>query len=367
MVEHSGDRSGFPADAVRRARAAFFDLSLDLCCIADLDGRFLDVNGSWELALGWTRAQLTARPYLEFVHPDDRQSTIDAQVDLRDGVRVIEFQNRYRHADGSWRWLSWRAIPDVDAGIVYAIARDVTDQRRLEQELRDANDEQRAAAELKDRFIATASHELRTPVTSIAGFSATIRDRWDDLEQSSVRSFVELIHEQSQRLLRVVDGLHAMARLDAGAVHAALVPVDARAVLDAAALVADDTVVDVHCDSDLSMLADRRLLDVVLHNLVTNAVQYGRAPLHLSACSLGDVVRIRVEDHGDGVPESFQPYLFDKLAQASRVLTDPVFGTGLGLSITEALVHLMRGRIHYEDRDGGGACFVVDLPVVVAA
>src|SRR5439155_26874389 len=83
----------------------FFSLSLDLLCIADQDGRFTRVNPAWHLVLGWTTGDLTSAPFIEFVHPDDREATIAEAARLHDGKLTINFENRYRCKEGSYRWL----------------------------------------------------------------------------------------------------------------------------------------------------------------------------------------------------------------------------------------------------------------------
>ncbi|MEK7766298.1 MAG: PAS domain S-box protein, partial [bacterium] len=109
----------------------FFDHSLDLIAIADLDGFFKRVNPSWQRVLGWTAEDLLSRPWLEFVHPEDLPATGAEAGKLAAGAPILEFANRYRCKDGSYRWLSWR-VPAPLAGStrLYAIARDVTEQRR---------------------------------------------------------------------------------------------------------------------------------------------------------------------------------------------------------------------------------------------
>jgi PAS domain S-box-containing protein len=123
--------------------ALFFDQSLDLLCIAGIDGYFKRLNPAWTTCLGWTLKELQAKPFLDFVHPDDRAAT-QALIDRRNqGEKVILFENRYRHLDGSYRWLCWNTefVPGHQS--VYATARDVTDQRRLEQEILEIADKER--------------------------------------------------------------------------------------------------------------------------------------------------------------------------------------------------------------------------------
>ena len=118
-----------------------FALSLDLLCIAGLDGYFKRVNPSFTRVLGWPPEELTTRPFLDFVHPEDLDATLREVQKLAAGQPTISFENRYRCADGSYRYLLWTSQPDRAAGLMYAVARDVTERRRMEDELRRSVDE----------------------------------------------------------------------------------------------------------------------------------------------------------------------------------------------------------------------------------
>ncbi len=106
----------------------FFSLSLDMLCIADTEGHFRRVNPAFSSTLGYPPAELVMQPFLHFVHPDDYQATQATVKHLKHGDVIMEFENRYRCADGTYRWLTWNASPDRD-GKVYAVARDTTDQK----------------------------------------------------------------------------------------------------------------------------------------------------------------------------------------------------------------------------------------------
>jgi PAS domain S-box-containing protein len=112
-------------------RNRFFDLSLDLLAVANFEGYFLRVNRAWEETLGFTAAELMAQPYLNLVHPDDRSATLASAQELSQGVMAVRFENRYRTKDGSYRWLSWSARPYDQQNLIYAVAHDITDRRRL--------------------------------------------------------------------------------------------------------------------------------------------------------------------------------------------------------------------------------------------
>jgi eukaryotic-like serine/threonine-protein kinase len=104
----------------------FFDLSLDLFCIAGLDGYFRRVNSNFPRVLGFSDKDLVSRPFLEFVHPDDRQQTVSVMEQLHAGLPVIQFRNRYQTSDGAWRYFEWTAKSIPAEGVIFAVARDIT-------------------------------------------------------------------------------------------------------------------------------------------------------------------------------------------------------------------------------------------------
>ena len=132
----------------------FFSLSLDFLCISGPDGGFRRVSPGVTAMLGWSVEEFLAMPHLRLVHPDDVLATLrEVERQRRDGEQVVNFENRYRHKDGSWRVLSWRSVPDWDSGLTYATARDVTERKRSEAQREQANAElSRSRAELRSLF-----------------------------------------------------------------------------------------------------------------------------------------------------------------------------------------------------------------------
>ena len=113
----------------------FFHLSLDLLCVAGTDGRFKRLNPAFTEVLGYSEEEMLARPFIDFVHPDDREATLAELRKLADGRPTLRFENRYLHRDGSVRWIAWTASPVAETGMIYAAARDVTDAKLAAQAL----------------------------------------------------------------------------------------------------------------------------------------------------------------------------------------------------------------------------------------
>lgn len=113
----------------------FFNVTLDMLCIASLDGYFISLSPTWSETLGWSEDELKSKPYIEFVHPDDRKATYDSMKNLKRGENIFSFDNRYICKNGKYRWLSWKSYVNQDEGLVYAVARDIQDRKEMEQEL----------------------------------------------------------------------------------------------------------------------------------------------------------------------------------------------------------------------------------------
>ena len=166
------------------------DLSLDLLCVAGVDGYFKSISVAWTRLLGYTDSELLAQPYLELVHPDDRAATVAEADKLYRGHQTVRFHNRYRCKDGSYRWLAWNATPSTGDGLIYAAARDVTESVRLEEVSRQLARQQQSrirAAIRSDALTMVFQPIVRVPGGEVVGWEALARfamlpnrapDRW---------------------------------------------------------------------------------------------------------------------------------------------------------------------------------------------
>jgi PAS domain S-box-containing protein len=135
----------------QQERDRFFNLTRDMLCVAGFDGYFKRVNPAWETALGYSSKEMRSKPFLEFVHPEDREKTIAESGRLARGGETISFENRYRCKDGSYRWLMWSARSLVEEQLIYASARDMTERKQIEESL--------GQSEKRSRSIIESAHD----------------------------------------------------------------------------------------------------------------------------------------------------------------------------------------------------------------
>jgi PAS domain S-box-containing protein len=366
-------------EAAQAERDRLFELSLDLLCTAGLDGYFKRVNPSFERVLGWSTKELTSVPFLDFVHPDDREATVAEVEKLSRGAVTIDFENRYRCDDGSYTWLGWRALPVPEEGLIFAVARDISAQKELEHErarlfavLEAQNDRLRKLGRLKNDMLASVSHELRTPVSSIRGFlSLLLEGKAGELEPRQ-HEFLEVAYRGTDRLLRLVEDLLMLTQAEAGRLDLRLGEADLDQVVqdsvEAARLRAVEQAVTLEFDCEpLPMIpGDAARLAQLTDNLVGNAIKFtppgGRVEVRAEVAD--NHVQIVVVDTGVGISEADQARIFDAFYRAVDVKEQPIPGTGLGLAISKAIVDGHGGTIAVESREGGGTTFTVRLPAV---
>jgi signal transduction histidine kinase len=249
------------------------------------------------------------------------------------------------------------------------IRQQLADRAQLEEhaaELERLNAELTSLDAMKRDFVSMASHEVRTPITAIRGFSLTLSRRWDELSEADRIRCFEVIHRQTDRLWRVIDDLLVASRIEAGSVDAEHMPTNvatllARAIDDAGV---PRSQVVVSCPSDLDVVVVRDHLRRIVTAYLSNARKYGEAPFEITADHGDDGVTVRVRDHGAGVDESFRRHLFDTFTQASTGITRTSTGTGLGLAVARELAEAVGGTVWHEPAPDGGACFGVRLPAM---
>jgi len=203
--------------------------------------------------------------------------------------------------------------------------------------------------QLKLNFVAVASHELRTPATSVYGIVATLRERRDTLNPDVVRQLEEALWEQSVRLRRLIEQLLDLSRLDSRSIQVEPRKIRLGRLLGELVNAVDVEDVRLEVAPSLEVIADPVAIERVVTNLVVNAGRYGSPPVTVSVRRDDSYVRITVEDEGPGVAEELQPRLFDRFERGSHASG----GTGLGLSIAKAYARAHGGDLYYDPREAG--------------
>jgi PAS domain S-box-containing protein len=360
----------------RRAREEldrYFTLALDMMCIAGDDGFFKRLNPAWEKTLGFTVPELLAKPYLDFIHPDDRESTIQQAEKQKLGSEVMSFQNRYVCKDGSYRWLSWSATPVVDQKLIYAVARDITELKKVQDALTLAKEEAERTSKFKDQFLSTMSHELRTPLNAVLGFSDLLADeRYGPLNDKQ-RRYINHIHTGGKHLLSLISDILDLSKIEAGRMELAMENLSVEAAFTEVRSVmqplADKKshVLSALAEPGLTVRADATRFKQVLMNLMGNAIKFTQqaGTIELASRLEGGKVRVEVRDNGPGIPLEEQKRIFEAFYRL-RESGKKTEGTGLGLAITQRLVELHGGELSLESHPGQGSCFYFSLPAVAS-
>ncbi len=349
---------------------------------ADLQ-RILYVSPACERVWGRPAVDLCTDPrtWHASIYPDDLPG-LARWLRGEDGAQALDVEYRVVHPSGAFRWVRSRAFPVRDAaGRVcrYAgISEDVSEQKRVEQELEQARCDALGAMRVKSEFVANMSHEVRTPVNGIVGMAELLRTTSLSPEQ---REYTETILGCAERLLALIDDMLDFSSVEAGRLELETSPFRLRELLAGAAGVVGHTATtkgigltwSVDGDVPDALEGDPNRLRQVLLNLLSNAVKFtagGKVSVRVareSDAATEVVLRFTVADTGIGIPLDKQGTIFDPFVQGDGTTTRRHGGTGLGLAICARLAQLMGGRIWVASEVGKGSIFYCTARVGVAA
>ena len=346
----------------------FFTLSLDMLSIAGFDGRFRRLNPAWQRTLGYTVEELTASPFTDFVHPDDRAATTAELQKLITGEDTLSFENRYRARDGSYRWMLWTATPFARDQLVYAAARDITERKRAEENIQRLKEAAEAANRAKSDFLARMSHEMRTPLTAIIGMSDLLGRVGLSAEQ---HKYVASLHRAGNHLLALINDLLDLSKAESGHLTLEMLAFSLHEVLEKTveivAFGANEKGLtlrrEVAPDVPANLMGDPDRLRQVLINLANNAIKFtAKGEVVIRVKHDPDdrdpyALRFSVSDTGIGIPQDKLSVIFEAFAQADVSTTRKYGGTGLGLAIAKRFIELMGGGIWVESQVGAGSTF----------
>ena len=358
---------------LERAREGdrLFDVSLDLLAVAGLDGFFSRLSPSFEDVLGWSSDELYSRSFLDFVHPDDVEATLGAMDGLAGGDSVIGFENRYRTKDGQWRWLSWTSRYDEQTGKIYALARDITEERKLRTELGAAKEEAESASRAKSQFLASMSHELRTPLNAIIGYSEMLAEDAEEAGDEQRVSDLSRIQSAGRQLLSLINQVLDLSKVEAGTIELFYERCDLGELLITAAQTVEPQVrasgsqLTTSLEERVIADTDRMKLRQVILNLLSNAAKFTvNGEISISLRRDQDSAIIMIRDTGVGMSSEDIARVFIPFRQGRAALISSSHGgTGLGLSIAARFLELLGGSMELRSEEGVGTEFELNVPL----
>ena len=359
-----------------RERDRIWNVSQDLLVVADRDGVWRTVNPAWTRTLGWSEAELLNRTSEWLQHPDDSELTKSQLNSLIQGGRTVRFEGRYRHKDGSYRWLSWTGVPDQDH--IYKVARDVTAEKAAAERLKAAEEAllQSQKMEAVGQLTGGIAHDFNNLLTGIVGSLDLLQTRLNQGRTENDARYIDAAMTSANRAAALTHRLLAFARrqplipesVDANQLVLSLEDLLRRTIGEAIdlAIVASDDLWGTLCDPNQ--------LESALLNLAINArdampaggrITITTANARLDGVSAdtpalapGDYIHIDVTDTGTGMSPEVAARAFDPF-----FTTKPIGqGTGLGLSMIYGFARQSNGHVTIDSKLGRGTSVRIYLP-----
>ncbi|MDM0019532.1 response regulator [Variovorax saccharolyticus] len=359
-----------------RERDRTWALSQDLLGVANARGYFESVNPAWEPVLGWRREELRAVPFRSFVHPDDLAATEIALTRLERGERLLGFENRFRTQSGAYRWLSWTAVPDD--GLIYTVARDITEQKERSAELEAAREQLRQSQKLEavGQLTGGLAHDFNNLLAAISGSLELMRRRGLEGRFADLERYVGVAQGAAKRAAALTHRLLAFSRRQTLAPK--LLDLN-RLVADMEELVRRTMGPQIALESVAAVglwkvLADPSQLESALLNLCINArdamPEGGQLTIETANrwidartarardLAPGQYVSLCVSDNGVGMSPETAARAFDPF-----FTTKPIgMGTGLGLSMIYGFAKQSGGQVRIYSEIGKGTMVCIYLP-----
>lgn len=355
-----------------------FNFSNDLICIAGPDGYFKEANPAFGQLLRWQQAELLAKPFIEFIHPDDREKTREELQRLQRGQVTVNFIVRVATSDDRYKTLQWTVTPEPKTGNLYAIGRDITLLLLQQQQLENARQQAEQASIAKSEFLANMSHEIRTPLNGVIGFTdLVLKTSLSDIQQQ----YLVIVNQSANALLGIINDILDFSKIEAGKLELEVEKCD---LCELGAEASDiityqiqtkglELLLNLAPDLPRFIWADSIRLKQVLVNLLSNAAKFTeKGEIELKITALGfrankARIRFNVRDTGIGIKPERQQKIFEAFAQEDGSTTKKYGGTGLGLAISNRLLGMMGSRLELYSRPGEGSTFFFDLELAAEA
>lgn len=372
-------------EGLRKSEERYRDLVAnvpDVSWIADKDSNLLFISPNVQALLGYTVEDVQKkghRFWIDNIESDSYETRMSAYRELFVDNRPYDLEYRIRHRDGHWVWIHARASlvhsPD-GTPLANGLFSDITARKATEQQneglrraLEDTNRELARASRMKSQFLASMSHELRTPLNAIVGFSDLLSEESAGALNEKQKRYVEHVRNGAGHLLRLINDILDISKIEAGQMELHFEALDLRDVLPEVLSLVKPLAMQGNVRLEAPEVAgvvraDRVRLKQVLYNLLSNAIKFTPPGGKVSVDSVQKsmLTHISVTDTGIGIAPENQAMIFEEFRQAGLSSRGMQEGTGLGLAITSRIVTLHGGEIRVESEPGKGSCFTFTLP-----
>ncbi len=342
--------------------------------LLDREDRIIDCNTWFTDLFHYAIEEARGRKINDLIVPEHLQNEGEETTQQVAAGQSVFFETVRKKKDGELLYVSVSGQPiSINEGDISVIGvyQDITDRRRAEEELIEREENLRELNSTKDTFISVLSHDLRSPFTSILGFSDILLENIEHADRQKIHKQVEIIRDQASTTLRLLDDVLSWAKVQSGKMLYNPIPIAfpvvCSAVLDNLRAYAEEKNICVDCSemSDIELFADENMLQVVLRNLISNAIKFtpygGR--VQIAASKEQGFAKITVSDSGIGIDSSNIPKLWDLTRHHSTEGTAGERGTGYGLVLCKELVEKLGGNIWAESAPGRGSDFIFTLPL----
>lgn len=354
---------GLPDSEISFDLEPFFSLSHDYLCIAGYDGYFRKVNPAFIKLMGYSQEELFARPISDLVHPHDKANTADTRRPILEGTPLLNFQNRYITKSGAIAWLTWTSIPVPGKKLIYAIAKNITHLKKMEEERQFLIKDLTSVNSGLKQLTYTISHDLRSPVNNMMSlFSFMDLSKIQDEETLHHLDFLEkAVHELKDNLNGQMDHLK-----DTLLLKSKLEPIDLKEVFDTTvdsirALIEDSRTTFVVDFSEVGILmVNNFYLHSIFLNLITNSIKYAQPgiPPVITIISKKEAgsSQVRFSDNGIGFDMEKNKHTLFGLNQ---VFTNHSDSKGVGLYLVKNYMNNLGGTIEVTSQINVGSTFTL--------
>ena len=353
----------------------YLDVSVDLKATLNIHGCIIKANDSWEKVLGWSKAEIKAMHYSDLIHPDDI-SILEFLYDPNYIVEEIKYLTiRLLCKDNTYKWIELSLKYVKDKNVFMSTGIDVTSRKEVEVEKKKL-EEAIHLESIRNEFFGNISHEFKTPLNIILGIVQLIDKNieLDNISKENLIRHVDIMKQNSYRLLRLVNNLIDISRIDIGYYNLQpsnynIVKVIEDITLSIAEYVKHKKInlifnTDVE---EITLACDPDKIERVMLNLLSNAIKYtdDNGDIYVSLNKVNEDVVVSVKDSGVGIPNDKLELIFDRFGQANDILSRRCEGSGIGLSIVKSIVEMHGGKIEVFSEIGKGSEFVFNIPIKI--